>query len=120
MKCYTIAALLLLALTYTATCAPNDDYFEIEMPEEPTDSELALEVLGSFDDEDSLNALDLSFLQLESLEEEARFRGLAKLLKIGLKSFARVLKKVLPKAAKAGKSLAKSFADENAIRQQNQ
>nr|C0HLF5.1 RecName: Full=M-oxotoxin-Ot1b; Short=M-OXTX-Ot1b; AltName: Full=Oxyopinin-1b [Oxyopes takobius] len=48
------------------------------------------------------------------------FRGLAKLLKIGLKSFARVLKKVLPKAAKAGKALAKSLADENAIRQQNQ
>nr|QCF40884.1 oxyopinin 1b precursor [Oxyopes takobius] len=118
MKCYTIAALLLLALTYTATCAPNDEFTE-ELEDQSMDNELALEVLGSFDNEDSLNAL-VSLMQLESVEEEARFRGLAKLLKIGLKSFARVLKKVLPKAAKAGKALAKSLADENAIRQQNQ
>nr|QFF91823.1 oxyopinin 1 precursor [Oxyopes takobius] len=117
MKYFTIAALLLLALAY---CAAYDVSELNEVPEDQAlDNELAVEFLGSFDNEDSLNAL-VSLMQLESVEEEARFRGLAKLLKIGLKSFARVLKKVLPKAAKAGKALAKSMADENAIRQQNQ
>nr|CAG6443081.1 Oxy 1h precursor [Oxyopes lineatus] len=119
MKCFTIATLLLLALAYCATCASNDaSEFDLVLEDESMDDELAVEFLGSVDNEESLNAL-VGLMQLESVEEEPRFRGLAKLLKIILKSLARVVQKFLPKAAKAGKALVKAFADENAIKQQD-